>query len=160
MSTRALRQMPKTTPATLPERMSVADLHALQAGGGRGTVTSRFQALGRLPTGEMNKTEAAYAKHLDAQILTGAVLEWWFEAVKLRLADATFLTVDFMVLPASCALELHDVKGGRGIVTDDAWVKMKVAAARFPFVFKVAFPRARRDGGGWDVETVGREVAG
>lgn len=139
------------------DRMSVAELHALQRGGG--TVTSRFQALGRLAPGEMNKTEEAYGRHLDAQILAGEVLWWKFEAIKLRLADSTFLTVDFAVLPASCVLEMHDVKGGRGIVTDDAWVKMKVAAATYPFVFKVAFPLARRAGGGWDIETVGREAS-
>jgi hypothetical protein len=140
----------------LPERMSVAELHALQRGGG--TVASRFQALGRLAQGKMNKTEEAYARHLDDRILAGEVLWWSFEALKLRLADNTFLEPDFLVLAASGALEVHDTKGGRGVYTDDARVKMKVAAETFPFTFRVAFPRARRAGGGWDVETVGREV--
>jgi hypothetical protein len=52
-------------------------------------------ALGRLPVGTMNKTEAAYAGHLELQRRAGDV-EWFkFEALKFRLADNTFYTPDF-----------------------------------------------------------------
>ncbi len=114
-----------------------------------------FLAKGRLAQGERNKTEAAYAEHLKAEQYAGRVAWFKFEGVKLRLADNTFLTVDFAVMTADCSLEMHDVKGAPAIYTDDAKVKMKVAARFFPFVFRVAFPRKVKDGGGWDV----REVA-
>lgn len=112
-------------------------------------VRSDLRALGRLPAGEMNKTEARYDAHLTSLRLTGEVLWPRFEATKLQLAPKTSLTVDFAVLPASGVIEMHDVKGSLGIYTDDARAKMKIAAAMFPFVFKIAVPRPR--GGGWEI---------
>ena len=111
-------------------------------------------ALGRLKTGAMNKTEAAYAQHLEAKKAAGEVAWYKFEAMKLRLADNTFLTVDFAVMLSEGLLEMHDVKGSKSIYMDDAKVKMKVAADMYPLVFKVAYPRLKRDGGGWLVEDV------
>lgn len=98
-------------------------------------------ALGRLPAGTMNKTEAAYDAHLWNQRHAGAVLWHKFEGVKLRLADATFYTCDFAVLPASGVLEMHEVKG---FWQDDARVKIKVAASIYPFRF-IAVTK-KRDG--------------
>lgn len=114
----------------------------------------RHYALGRLKAGAMNRTEAAYALHLEAEKQAGRILWYRFEGVKLRLADKTFLTVDFAVLPADRLLEMHDVKGSPAIFSDDAKVKMKVAAEAYPFLFRVAFPRPKRDGGGWDVQDI------
>lgn len=113
-----------------------------------------LQALGRMKTGKMNKTEIAYSQHLEALKSCGEIVWWKFEAIKLRLADNTFLTVDFSILTKECALEMIDVKGAKAIYTDDAKVKMKVAAEIYPFVFKVAYPKPKRDGGGWLVEEV------
>ena len=106
-------------------------------------------ALGRLPAGTMNKTEKLYAEHLATQQSAGVVLWFKFEAVKLRLADSTFYTPDFAVLPASCVLELHEVKG---FWQDDARVKIKVAAALYPFRFLAVTQRAKKRGGGWEME--------
>lgn len=114
-----------------------------------------FLAKGRLAPGQRNKTEAAYEAHLERLRQAGEILWYAFEGVKLRLADNTFITVDFAVMRADCSLEMHDVKGAKAIYTDDAKVKMKVAARFFPFVFRVVFPRRVKDGGGWDVEEVG-----
>lgn len=114
----------------------------------------RMRALGRLKTGAMNKTEAAYATHLEALRAAGRILWFRFEGLKLRLADNTFLTVDFAVMVADGQLEMHDCKGSKAIYQDDAKVKMKVAAEQYPFVFRVAFPKPKRDGGGWLVEEV------
>ncbi len=81
---------------------------------------------------------------------------WYrFEGIKLRLADNTFLTPDFAVMRADGQMELHDVKGARAVFQDDAKVKMKVAADAYPFIFRVAFPRKAKDGGGWDIEVIG-----
>lgn len=111
-----------------------------------------FQALGRLKPGQMNKTEAAYDEHLDGLKHHGEILWYAFEAITLKLAHDCRLTVDFVVLAADGTLEMHDCKGSPHIFTDDAKVKMRVAASKFPFVFKVAFPIPKRDGGGWRVE--------
>lgn len=89
-------------------------------------------ALGRLPAGTMNKTEAAYADHLTLLKHAGEI-EWFkFEAMKFRLADKTFYTPDFIVLLRDGFLEAHEVKGHW---EDDARVKIKVAASIYPLKF-------------------------
>lgn len=115
-----------------------------------------LSALGRLPAGTMNKTEQAFAQHLDLLKHAGEIQWWKFEGIKLRLADNTFLTVDFAVLPASGYLEMIDVKGAKGVVTEDFKVKIKTAADIYPLVFKVAYPIPKKAGGGWDIETISR----
>lgn len=110
---------------------------------------ARYYALGRLPVGTMNKTEAAYAAHLESLKIVGEVLWYKFEAIKLRLADNTFYTCDFVVLPKSGVLEMHEIKGG--FWTDDSRVKIKVAASIYPFRFIGATVR-KKHGGGWKVE--------
>jgi hypothetical protein len=106
-------------------------------------------ALGRLPTGTMNKTEQAYSTHLQNLLHTGEVLWWHFEGVKLRLADNTFYTCDFAVLANDGVLEMHEVKG---FWQDDARVKIKVAASLYPFRFCAVTAKAKKNGGGWNVE--------
>ncbi len=107
------------------------------------------QALGRLPIGTMNKTETEYAAALKAREAAGEIAWWKFEAVKLRLADNTFYSPDFMVLAIGGQVEMHEVKGHW---QDDARVKIKIAAALFPFEFVAVKVRAKRDGGGWSEE--------
>lgn len=95
--------------------------------------------------GEMNKTEAAYAARLESLKLAGEIADYRFECIKLRLADKTFYTPDFMVLMPNFSFEMHEVKG---FWEDDARVKIKVAAAQFPFKF-VAVKKTKN---GWDSE--------
>lgn len=89
-------------------------------------------ALGRLKAGTMNKTEAAYSKYLETQKQFGDVAWYEFEPMNLRLADKCFYKVDFLVMLKSGQLEVHEVKG---YWTDDALVKIKTAAEKFPFRF-------------------------
>lgn len=103
---------------------------------------ARMQALGRMKTGQMNKTEAAYAEHLEMRRRAGEIAWFKFEGIKLRLADNAFLTIDFPVMLITGELEMHEVKGHW---TDDARVKMKVAADVYPFPF-IALTRK---GGAW-----------
>ncbi len=109
----------------------------------------------RAAAGEMNKTEARYAQQLEALRSAGDVTWWGFERMKLRLAHKTFLTVDFVVVLAGGAIEAVDVKGRKGDrywAEEDAKVKLKVAAAQFPWLrFVVAWPAK---GGGWCREVV------
>lgn len=113
-----------------------------------------LQALGRLPKGTMNKTEALFAQYLDMQKIANKVLWYKFEGIKLMLAPNTSITVDFAVLSDTGILEMIDVKGAKAIFSDDARAKMKIAAATYPFVFKVAYPIAQKDGGGWKIEEI------
>lgn len=106
-------------------------------------------ALGRLKTGQMNKTEAAYADALKNRQMTGEVAWFKFEGVKLRLADNTFYSPDFAVMLADGQMEMHEVKG---YWQDDARVKIKVAAELYPFRFIAVQPLSKKAGGGWKTE--------
>ena len=111
-----------------------------------------LQALGRLPSGTMNKTEALYAEHLDG-LLHHNVIAWYkFEGVKLRLADGCFYTPDFAVMLHDGQLEMREVKG---YWLEDARVKIKVAAALYPFRFIGVTAQSKKAGGGWAVEVFG-----
>jgi hypothetical protein len=111
-------------------------------------VAGRY-ALGRLPRGTMNKTEAAYAAHLELLKHAGEIVWWKFEPMKFRLADATFYTPDFSVLTKDGYLEMHECKGHW---EDDARVKIKVAASLYPF----RFIAVTRSGDGWKTEDFSR----
>jgi len=82
----------------------------------------------------MNKTEAEYARILDARCL-----DWEFESLKFRIGKAgkrCWYTPDFLVVVSSqgdCGhdnLEIHEVKGG--FIRDDARVKLEAAARLYP----------------------------
>ncbi|HZH50287.1 MAG TPA: DUF1064 domain-containing protein [Microvirga sp.] len=107
-------------------------------------------ALGRLKTGHMNKTEAAYARHLEDRKIAGEVAWYKFEGIKLRLADNTFYSPDFAVMLTSGEMEMHEVKGHW---QDDARAKIKIAADLYPFRFIALKARAKKDGGGWAEES-------
>lgn len=112
--------------------------------------TNGAKATGRVRhrAGEMNGTEQSYALHLQERVAKGEVLWWSFEAIRLRLADKTTLTVDFFVMLASGALEAHELKGKDKHWEDDARVKIKVAAELYPFQFY----GVHRAGGEWQYE--------
>ncbi len=111
-------------------------------------LSKRFRGRGvrRVP-GQMNNTERNYAVHLDLLKLAGEIQEYWFEGIKVRLADKTFYTPDFFVLKADGMLECHETKGHW---EDDARVKIKVAAETFPFKF-IAVKRTKS---GWEWEEI------
>ncbi len=106
-------------------------------------------ALGRLKTGAMNKTESAYSQYLETLRHAGEIVWFKFEGVKLRLADNTFYTPDFMVMGANGLIEMHEVKG---FWMDDARAKIKIAADMYPFRFLAIKAKAKKNGGGWDQE--------
>ena len=115
--------------------------------------TRRLQARGRMKPGAMNKTESAYAQYLENERRAGRVQQFWFESVKLKIADgACFYTPDFMVLRPDGTLELHEVKGSPRIFQDDAKVKCKACATQYPFPLRVVYPKTKKSGGGWEVQ--------
>lgn len=98
----------------------------------------------------MNKTESAYNDYLGLLLRAGEIDGFAFEAIKLRLADNTFFTPDFLVMAKDGVLELHDTKGttkklrasgqkeAMPWIEEDAKIKLKVVAELFPFrVFAV-----------------------
>ncbi len=103
----------------------------------------------RRTPGSMNKTEAAYAAHLEGLKTLGQV-EWYaFEAVTLKLAADCRFTPDFVVMLPNGLIEFHEVKA---FWADDARVKIKVAAEKFPFRFIAVRARPKKHGGGWEEE--------
>jgi hypothetical protein len=98
----------------------------------------------------MNKTEAAYAVLLEQHRQAGKIKDWMFEAITLRLARRTSYTPDFYVVLPDGSREFHETKG---FMRDDANVKLKVAANKFPsFTFRLV----RRKAGFWDIVEVQR----
>jgi hypothetical protein len=108
-----------------------------------------FYAIGRLKTGQKNKTEEKYGQYLEAEKQAGWIVWYKFEAMKFRLADNTFYTPDYIVMLSDGTLEAHEVKG---VWQDDARVKIKVAADMYPIKFIAVKAKAKKDGGGWAVE--------
>ncbi len=119
-----------------------------------------IRAKGKLrPRGQMNKTEAAYADHLKMLERTGVIAWFAYEAIKFRLANNTFYTPDFLVMLSDGQLEVHEVKGRKGegyYAEDDAKVKIKVAAALYPMLFRVVWPDREC---WWKQETISSEAA-
>lgn len=113
-------------------------------------MSKAMYALGRLKVGAMNKTEAAYDKHLALMQHAGEIQWRKFEGLKLRLADNTFFTPDFAVMAADGVMECHEVKG---FWQDDARAKIKIAADMYPFRFLAVRVKPKKEGGGWEVET-------
>jgi len=90
----------------------------------------------------MNKTERAYADYLYTQQLAKLIIAYHYEPIKLKLADRTYYTPDFLVITPH-QFEFHEVKG---FMRDDANVKLKVAANKYPWF---SFKLVKRQGKQW-----------
>ena len=99
----------------------------------------------RREPGKMNQNEERYAEYLNS---LPEVREWHYEAIKLRLADATFIEIDFAVFFSDNTMELHGVKdrwgamvrkmnAGKVHIEDDAQVKLKWLREKYPFRIRV-----------------------
>jgi very-short-patch-repair endonuclease len=107
-----------------------------------GCVTN-IRATATMHRREMNHTEEKYSRHLQDRLLCGEIRWWAFECWKLRLADNTFYTPDFIVVDNALRIEAHEVKhwwrnAGRTGWEEDARVKIKVAADMHPIRFVAA----------------------
>ena len=110
------------------------------------------KAKARYVKGVMNANEERYAALLTQQGLTFS-----FESITLSLAPRTTLTCDFAVVTEDGYFELHEVKGGKKNgkyhVEPDAWLKLKMAAAKFPWI-KIVVVWWHKDTG-WKQQEVG-----
>lgn len=104
----------------------------------------------RRAKGEKTEYEEAWETILRSR---DDVDDYFFERVKLRLADNTFYTPDFMVFLANGEIEFHEVKGSWKMPgQDDSRVKIKVSAEQNPWAtFKSIELKkvAKKNGGGW-----------
>lgn len=105
-------------------------------------LSNRRYAKGRTRPGVMNRTETAFSQNLEALQRTGSIKRFWFEPARLVLVPGGKLsyTPDFMVQGADDVISFVEVKGAKVLITDDAKVKYKVAADRFPFRFVLTYP--------------------
>lgn len=94
----------------------------------------------------MNVLETQYAAHLEQEKSYGFIQWYAFEALTLKIADDCRYTPDFIVMHANGELQIHEVKG---YWMDDALVKIKAAAEKFPFRFMSFSPIPKKKGGGW-----------
>lgn len=111
---------------------------------------------GQTAKGVMNRTEAKFAVHLGILKAAGEVLSFHYEALKFCIVPgvsgkriAVHYTPDFVVLRADRELEMIDVKGGAGW-EDDAKIKIKAAAERFPEFHWVGYTLTKA--GQWERE--------
>lgn len=121
-------------------------------GGSKQNASSK--AVGRLKAGEMNKTESAYAEHLKAAVIAGEVAAWWFEGIGMRVAKSCHYYPDFLVLLTSGEVQVHEVKGraanGSFRAEDDARVKLKACAEKYPFPLIIVWPKQGGPRNGWE----------
>lgn len=101
--------------------------------------------------GEMNTLEADYAAQLELEKRAGAITEYWFEPFNLRLAKDTFYRADFLVMLADGTLEIRETKG---FMREDALIKLKIVAEKYPFRVLVVYRRLKKEGGGWRYEEI------
>lgn len=110
----------------------------------RGASGNRFAKFERRKKGERNKLEAEYEAYLGLMQKSGAIESFMFEGIKLRLADGTSYTPDFLVFASDGVVEIHDTKGTttkklkagniKGPwIEEDARIKLAVVAEQFPF---------------------------
>lgn len=119
---------------------------------------NRFAKFKRRAPGERNKLEAAYEQHLETLKRAGMIVDFKFEGIKLRLADNTFYTPDFIVFDEDGVVELHDTKGttkkkkadGSKVaapwIEEDAKLKLKLVAELYPFRVMAIFKTSN----GWE----------
>ena len=109
----------------------------------------RYYAKGHNKRGKKNKTEEEFGAFLELGKVAGEIVWYVFEGIRLKLADNTFYVPDYQALDKNMELIVYEVKG---FWTEKARVKIKVAAAMFPFRFIAAMKVPKKDGGGWKFE--------
>lgn len=130
-----------------------ADAAPVKSGGG-----SPLKAKGapRKVVGKMSAPERTYAEVLDGEVAAGRVLQWWYEAIQLRIADRTTYLVDFMVLKSDLSIEMVEIKGKH--VWHASVVKFKAARELYP-LFKFRMMQLDAKSRRWREMTVERKSA-
>ena len=134
-------------------KLKPKDLQRILEGGAQQDSTVKAKASTR-PNG-MNATEIRYAALLTTRVHAGEIARFDREPEGLRLADRCVYWPDFRVINNDGTVEFHECKGRSGDkfhAREDAWIKLKVAAATHPmYRFLVVWPSKR---GGWESQNV------
>ena len=112
----------------------------------------RMYALGRMKSGEMNKTEKEFADYLQKQLDEHKIFSFAFEPVTLKLAKDLRYTPDFFCHELDGTITFYEVKG---FWRDDALAKIKMASEKFPMfrfisVKKHTAKERKETGFNWD----------
>jgi len=92
---------------------------------------------------KMNKTELAFSKILDKAKIEGEILRWNFEEISLKIGPNTRYIPDFVAVMPNGRWQVFEIKGH---LEDDAAVKFKTAAEKYP---EISFHMLRRIKGRW-----------
>ncbi|NTU49447.1 MAG: DUF1064 domain-containing protein [Desulfobulbaceae bacterium] len=115
-----------------------------------GTKSYYAKAYNRTKT--TSKTQQAYGAHLDLLKQAGKIVHYYEEPFNIRLAEGAYYKPDFLVCELDQTLTIIEVKGGKFVLESEktALIKAKLVAEKFPFRMRMVWPRAKKDGGGWE----------
>jgi hypothetical protein len=91
----------------------------------------------------MNKTEREFSEILNQALESGEIIRWQFEEVTLKIAPSTRYIPDFLAVLPSGAWQVFEIKGH---LEDDAAVKFKAAAEKYP---EISFHMLKKQRGQW-----------
>jgi hypothetical protein len=83
-----------------------------------------------------SKTEREYHNILELRKKAGDILWFRHEGITLKLGDDCRYTPDFFVMAPDGTMSIIEVKGG--FIRPDSIVKLRAAAAQYPFRFLMA----------------------
>lgn len=102
----------------------------------------------RSTRGVMNRTEARVAAYLEREKAEGRVIAYYFDALSIRLADATHYRPDFVVLLRHFLGDDDILRvvilEAKGHWEDDARAKFKIAAQQYPHFTFIACRRLKK----------------
>ena len=111
---------------------------------GTGTLAGLLSQKRKISESGMNKTEELFSHLLEASKKAGEIADWQFEAVTLKVAPNTRYKPDFLAVLPCGHWQFFEIKGH---LRDDAAVKFKTAAQRYP---SASFMMLRRRKGAWE----------
>lgn len=92
----------------------------------------------------MNKTEREFSEILDHAVENGEILRWQFEEISLKIAPSTRYIPDFIAVMPNGNWQVFEIKGH---LEDDAAVKFKAAAEKYP---EISFHMLKKQKGKWE----------
>ena len=115
----------------------------------------------RVP-GAMSKTEERFAELLNEYARDKQIVSYSFEPITFKLAEGVRYTPDFMAVFAdpTRGVAFYEIKASEFHASGksnqmNSLTKLKVCARTFPqFYFFKCYPRAKREGGSWVIESI------
>lgn len=92
----------------------------------------------------MNQTEKSFSELLERARQEGVIVKWHFEEITLKIAPNTRYIPDFVAVMPEGRWEIFEIKGH---LEDDAAVKFKAAAEKFP---ELGFHMLKKKRGNWE----------